>query len=96
MLDEEIIPQQQQLLGIYRRNVQLLLIQAAQHGGEAFAPLLIANGLHEARRQIGHIKETLRAYGVTVEDLPDDTPNAPLASAQAVAKIVKSIHHEQR
>lgn len=84
MLDEEIIPQQQQLLSIYRRNLQYLLIQAAQHGGVAFAPLVIANGLHEARRQIRHIKETLRAYGVTVDDLADDTADAPSPNAQAV------------
>ena len=82
MLDEEIVPQQQQLLNIYRRNLQHLLVQAAQHGGVAFAPPVTANGIYEARRQIQYIKETLRAYGVTVEDLPDDVADAIPVSTQ--------------
>jgi predicted ATPase len=71
-LDREGIEQQQQLLATYRRNVAHLLMQAAQSGGESFAPIPVANGLREARQIIHRIKSILRTNYVDVIDHPDD------------------------
>jgi hypothetical protein len=46
--------------------------QAAQYGGEAFAPTHVANGLYEARENIQRIKQVLRNWGITIADHPDD------------------------
>jgi hypothetical protein len=83
-LDKEAISQQQQLLATYRRTLAQLLNQAAQHGGEPFAPPAVANGIAEARGQIAQIKAGLRAHNVAVIDQHGDI-SPPIDSATASA-----------
>ena len=71
MLDQEQIDQQLTILAAHRQTLGVLLAQQATLGA-AYAPPGVANGLAEARAAIARIKATLRAAGVTVEDLPDD------------------------
>ena len=52
MLSEDDVKQQQTLLATYRKNVQILVMQAAQYNGEANAPLVLLNNLQEARDNI--------------------------------------------
>jgi hypothetical protein len=70
--DEEI-DQQQKLLVIYRRNLQYYLQQQATLGS-MLTPPQISNDIHEARNKIYEIKDTLRGWGVVVQDHPDDEP----------------------
>src|SRR5687768_2803825 len=70
-LDQETT-EQLDLLAAYRRTLAHLLQQAAQYGGEVFAPPQTANGIAEARQQIRRIKAVLRKNGVQVEDDPND------------------------
>lgn len=74
MPTDDDIAHQRARLAIYRRVLEHLQQQAAQFGGVDFALPVVVNGLHEARTQIAHIKATLRNWGVTVEDHPDDSP----------------------
>ncbi len=69
--DEEI-EQQQSLLNTHRRTVAHLVGQAAQYGGEAFAPPQVANGLYEARENIRRTKRVLHDWGLDVADHPND------------------------
>src|SRR5258707_196771 len=80
MLDEDTIEQQQALLTIHRRTLAHLMEQAAQYGGEVFAPPPTANGITQAREEIRRIKAALRAGGVVVEDEPNDLLPAAGAS----------------
>jgi hypothetical protein len=83
---QDEINRQQTLLATYRRTLAHLIQQAAQHGGEAFAPVSISNGIHEARISIQHIKAALRAHGASVNDLAGDEPpeaQLPASSMQA-------------
>jgi hypothetical protein len=82
MLDKETIAQQLELLGTYRRTLAHLLRQAAQFGGEVFAPPQTANGIAEARAEIRRIKEALRESGVAVEDEPNDNALPQVEQAQ--------------
>ena len=75
VFDNETIIHQQQLLETYRRNLRHLLVQAAQYGGEASAPLDVSNNSHRARAHIRQTKTTLRASGVEVADHPNDEPD---------------------
>src|SRR6266511_4381853 len=75
-LDPDTITQQLALLAAHRRTLAHLLQQAAQFGGEVFAPPQTANGIAEARANIARIKAGLREGGVQVEDEPND--EAPL------------------
>src|SRR5262245_40787212 len=79
MPNPEEIEQQRDLLATHRRSLAHLLKQAAQHGGEVFAPPQTANGIAEARANIQHVKDVLRGWGVGIDDHPDDTlpPSAP-------------------
>lgn len=72
MPDAETIAAQKELLAAHRRTLAHLLRQAAQHGGVAFAPPAMANGIAEARAGIQRSKDALRGWGVAVEDRPDD------------------------
>src|SRR5688500_12308083 len=72
MLDQDIIAKQLTLLAAHRRTLAHLLQQAAQYGGEVFAPPQTANGIAEARANIARIKAALRAGGVEVEDESND------------------------
>src|SRR5215210_442692 len=76
MLDPDTIAQQLTLLATHRRTLAHLLQQAAQYGGEVFAPPQTANGIAEARAEIQRIKAILRESGFQVEDEPND--EAPL------------------
>jgi eukaryotic-like serine/threonine-protein kinase len=71
-LDPEARSQQLTLLATHRRTLAHLVAQAAQYGGEVFAPPSTANGIAEARANIGRIKAILRKNGVQVEDAPND------------------------
>jgi NB-ARC domain len=71
-LDQESINTQLALLRTHRRTLAHLLEQAAQFGGEVFAPPQTANGIVAARAEIRRIKAALRAGGVSVEDEPND------------------------
>jgi hypothetical protein len=69
---QEEIEQQQLLLNTHRRTVAHLVGQAAQYGGEAFAPTHVANGLYEVRKNIQRIKEILHGWGIPFTDHPND------------------------
>jgi len=71
-LDDEAITQQLALLTAHRRTLAHLLQQAAQFGGEVFAPPQTANGIAQARAEIQRMKAALRDGGVQVEDEPSD------------------------
>jgi tetratricopeptide (TPR) repeat protein len=74
-LDQETVTQRLAILATHRRTLAHLLQQAAQYGGEVFAPPQTANGIVDARTEIGRIKEALREGGLAVEDeLGDDAP----------------------
>jgi hypothetical protein len=90
MPDTDEIKQQQQLINTYRRNLASLLQQAAQYGGESFAPLVTTNGIHEARMHIRHAKQALRGWGVTVDDHPNDE------TAGAIADVALAQADERR
>ena len=85
MSDDDSRATQQELLATYRRTLQHLLEQAAQYGGELFAPPQTASGLYQAREQIRGLKEFLRGQGADVEDLPGEEPPAPVPPADPVA-----------
>jgi hypothetical protein len=74
-LIQEEIADQEQRLQIYRRNLKLLLDQAARRGGETEASVALANEIHETRANIQSIKTRLRDLSVqNVEDLRDEAP----------------------
>src|SRR5262245_12157324 len=72
MLDQDTISQQLNLLTAHRRTLAALLQQQALLGGRAYATPGIINGIAEAQTAIRHIKEQLRADGVSAEDEPND------------------------
>ncbi len=74
MVDEQDQQRQQELLMTYRRTLAQLCKQAAQYGGESFAPPQVANGIHEARDNIWRIKNALRSSGINIDDDPNDAP----------------------
>src|SRR5947208_11653512 len=71
-LDPEFITQQLALLATHRRTLAHLLRQAAQYGGEVFAPPQTANGIAEARVEIRRIKAVLHGNDTQVNDEPND------------------------
>src|SRR5215470_2789839 len=90
MLNQEQIADQLELLMTYRRTLAHLLRQAAQYGGEVFAPPQVANGIHEARTQIQQIKAALRAHGLDIADEPGDTAQAAVASPTQVTQAMRN------
>jgi tetratricopeptide (TPR) repeat protein len=72
MLDQEAIDNQFALLATHRRTLAHLLQQAAQFGGEVFAPPYTANGIAAARAEIQRIKAILRQAGMMISDEPND------------------------
>jgi hypothetical protein len=70
-LDPETIDQQLALLAAHRRTLVHLLQQAAQYGGEIFAPPQTTNQIVESRANIARIKTTLVDNGVEVADEPN-------------------------
>jgi tetratricopeptide (TPR) repeat protein len=87
MLDPDTITQQLTLLAAHRRTLAHLIEQAAQFGGEVFAPPQTANGMTEARAEIARIKRLLRESSVSVEDEPnDEKPPQPEAAVPQQTK----------
>jgi hypothetical protein len=72
MPSQEDINHQQTLLKTYRRNLALLVRQAASYSGEDAAPIHIANSLDDTRANIRRIKGILRGWNVNVEDGADE------------------------
>ncbi len=72
MPSQQEIDEQQELLITHRKTLLVLLKQRAQHT-EAYVPPSIENGILLARDNIHHCKETLRTWGITVDDHPNDT-----------------------
>lgn len=84
MTTSEDIEAQQNILATYRRTLALLhLVQQAAQGGLAYVVPAVANGIVDARAEIQRSKETLRAWGVAVENSPDDGSAADAAPARA-------------
>lgn len=71
MPTQEEIDGQKQLIAYYRRTLAVYLQQQAQIGG-AYIPPSVINGIHEARENIYRIKNTLKEWGVFIEDHLDD------------------------
>ncbi len=71
MSSPEEIARQQHLLATYRETLAIYLEQQAKLG-TAYAPPSVVHGIRETREHIKRIKETLRGWGVGVEDYPDD------------------------
>ena len=71
MPSPQAIAQSQERLATHRATLATLLTQQANHT-RAFVPPAIESGIREARTAIAHLKATLRGWGVSVEDLPDD------------------------
>ena len=71
MPDKEAIENQLQLLAVYRRTLVQYLKQQAMIGTTYIQPG-VTQGIHEARQHIKRIKNTLKSWGVDVEDWPDD------------------------
>lgn len=85
MLNPDDIKHQHTLLTTYRRNLAHLVNQAAQYGGEVFAPPIVVNSIGEARDNIRRIKRILRDSGVSVVDETND--EADEAQRSPVAPI---------
>ncbi|KPV54837.1 hypothetical protein SE17_01265 [Kouleothrix aurantiaca] len=71
MPQPEDIHNQFHLLAAHRRTLVHYLKQEAMVGSAHTTPE-ISHGIYEARQAIRRIKLTLRAWQMTVEDLPDD------------------------
>lgn len=76
MVDQEAITNLQKRLDIYRRNLQHLLAQAAQHGGESHVPLYVMNSISDQRTSIAETKAILRANGISIQDQPSEILSA--------------------
>ena len=87
----------QERLAAHRATLATLLTQQAILGS-ANAPPAVAHGIREARTGIHHAKATLRTWGVSVEDLLDDTalqapqPEPPPRSANIAAPNTLPLH----
>jgi hypothetical protein len=101
LLDPEARSQQLTLLATHRRTLAHLVAQAAQYGGEVFAPPQTANGIAEARAEIQRMKVALREGGGVVQDEPNDErprqvePVKPLRAGGDVMSGDKHIHIAQ-
>jgi len=68
---QEEITEQQELLATHRRTLAHYLRQHAQLGSSHVPPGIV-HGIYEASREIQRIKSVLQAWGIPVEDHPDD------------------------
>jgi hypothetical protein len=66
-LDSHTITEQFALLAAHRHPLAHLLRLAAQFGGEVFVPPQTANGIAQARAEVGQITAVLREGGVSSE-----------------------------
>lgn len=85
MPDQEEIDNLHKLLKTHRRTLAHYRVQMARYGS-AFVPAHVAHGIDEARDAIQRIKADLRGWGIVVEDLPGDEPDAS-ATEQAGAGL---------
>ena len=67
----EQLAAQRERLAVHRNTLATLLNQQATFGS-AYTPPVVMAGIREAREAIYRIKTTLRGWGVTVDDGPDD------------------------
>src|SRR5690606_24154515 len=73
MSNDQALSSLQAQLAHHRESLSILLQQVAIQNW-ANAPVHQIKSIAEARREIARIKRELRAYGLEVEDLPDDAP----------------------
>lgn len=93
MVDQDAISNKQHLLATYRRNLQHLLSQAAQYGGESATPIHIINSIRDTRENIQQIKNFLRQNSIDVVDLPDDTPPRSIHTTATPTKYRTKFPH---
>src|SRR5215212_2737605 len=79
MPTQEDIAHQQELLAAHRRTLAQYLKQQALIS-ERFTPPAIAHGIDEARANIRRVKGTFQAWGIPIEDLPDDEAPSAIAA----------------
>lgn len=72
MASRKDIAEQRRRLETYRANLQTLLDQKANVGGEPTATLPLVNLIGETRKEIKRIKKILRDWGEKIDDHPDD------------------------
>ena len=77
MLNQETTINLGDLIAAHRHTLAHLIKQAAQYGGEVYAPPQTVNGIAEARAEIARIKAVLREGRAKVEDEPIDTAPPP-------------------
>lgn len=85
----------QQRLQIYRRSLAHELQRAALAGGEAFAPVPLANSVFELRASIRQLKGALRNAGVAVADSFDDEPPTQGSTAPAIPPASPVVEREE-
>jgi hypothetical protein len=73
--DREQIAHQQEQLALYRRRLAYQIQQQAQLG--VIAPFSLVEDISKARDEIQRLKEQLRAWGVSIDDWPDDRSAQP-------------------
>lgn len=76
-MDEQSLRRLRERLETFRQNLAILLDQQTQMGGWAHAPVGMRNDIKHQRDSIRSLKQTLRAYGVAVEDHVDDEEELP-------------------
>src|SRR5262245_8138350 len=86
MSSEEEIDEQKKRLDIHRCTLTLSLDQKALHT-KAYSPPIIEHEIREARANIRPVKKTLRDWGVSVEDHPDDADTAAPTQGQVDSSI---------
>lgn len=70
-VSQEDIDEQRQLLEAHRGTLAIYLKRLAKLS-QAHAPPEVIHGIREARAGIRHVKATLRQWGVSVAEHPDD------------------------
>ena len=96
IVDNQDVIHNQKMLEIHRKNLMYLLLQAAQYGGELSAPLDRINLITDVRKNIQQIKDTLRSYGVPVEDKPYEYGPLRQALDKALAKNSSAVTETER
>jgi hypothetical protein len=87
MPTQEDIEQQETLLRTHRKTLGMYLVQLAKLGGLNARPEVL-HGIDEAREGIRQCKKTLRDWGVTVNDEPNDEPALNKSSTRILGAIV--------
>jgi hypothetical protein len=90
MPTQENIDSQYNLLETHRRTLAVYLKQEAEFGN-SYTPPVVKNGIREARNSIRRCKDTLRRWGVSVEDHPDDDEMPLSASDRVVSTATRLV-----